>query len=378
MESTTVEAGSQGLDRAGLSEEQRDVVSTLARGSYRADTRCQTLGGYAGTGKTTCIRALKDKLPGFAVCAFTGKAANVLRRKGIYSATTIHSLIYIPVVDVEGKTRFVLRDEAPKNDGDMIDGFIVDEASMVSQRIYDDLMSFGLPCIFVGDHGQLEPVNCNFNLMAEPDYTLEKIHRNSGEIPRFAEWLRLGRKAQDFRPTSNAVVLAQKGEVEDETTVSADQIICAFNKTRVQINKYVRRLIGHKDLIEIGERVMCLRNDHGRGLFNGMQGTVSKVERVEEELQIDFDSYGDTWSAVPIDPDQFGKEKPPGIDDWCDGNPFDYAYCITCHKAQGDEWPTVLVLEQKCKFWDHRRWAYTAASRAQERLFWVIENRGSR
>ena len=111
----------------------------------------------------------------------------MLRRKGIEDATTIHSAIYRPVRGADGRVYFTLRDRMPEE----VDGFIVDEASMVSQSIYQDLVSFGLPCLFVGDHGQLEPVKCDFNLMARPDYTLEEIHRNSGEIARFAEWLRI-------------------------------------------------------------------------------------------------------------------------------------------------------------------------------------------
>ena len=49
---------------------------------------------------------------------------------------------------------------------------------------------------------------------------------------------------------------------------------------------------------------------------------------------------------------------------------FDYGYAITCHKAQGDEWEKVLVLEEKCDLWEHKRWTYTAASRSKESLIW--------
>lgn len=49
---------------------------------------------------------------------------------------------------------------------------------------------------------------------------------------------------------------------------------------------------------------------------------------------------------------------------------FDYGYAITCHKSQGDEWESVLVLEEKSDLWEHKRWAYTAASRAKSKLVW--------
>src|SRR5262249_11808404 len=156
----------------------------------------QTLGGYAGTGKSTLVRVLKDELSSFAVCAYTGKAANVLRKKGL-PAKTIHSLIYRPRVreweDENGKLQIeTLWDRKPARDVEC-DGFIVDEASMVDEGIYNTLRSYKKPIIFVGDHGQLEPVNGNgFNLMGSPDITLRQVHRNAGEIAEFANFIRQG------------------------------------------------------------------------------------------------------------------------------------------------------------------------------------------
>ncbi len=98
---------------------------------------------------------------------------------------------------------------------------------MVARSIYEDITSFGLPRIFVGDHGQLEPVNSDFNLMENPDFTLEKIHRNSGEIPRFAEWLRLGRPAREFKATSDAVCFFGAPRL-------TMQRLCGSNHLRVQ------------------------------------------------------------------------------------------------------------------------------------------------
>jgi exodeoxyribonuclease V len=350
-----------------LSKEQHAAVSSLVSGVHQGKGR-QTLGGYAGTGKTTSIRSLKSCLPGFAVSAFTGKAANMLRRKGLEDASTIHSLIYIPEREVGGGVRFRLRYTQELSE---VEGFIVDEASMVGRTIYRDLMSFGLPAIFVGDHGQLEPIEPGFNLMADPDYKLETIHRNSGEIPRFAEHLRLGRDSRAFRSTSGAVRLIDSEDIDDSIALGADQIIVAFNKTRVAINTYMRGLHVRKEKVEIGERVMCLKNNHDEGLFNGMQGTVTSVTKPDGRLRIDFETYDGIRQKIDIDPDQFGKEKGPGQDGPRDLHPFDYAYAITCHKAQGDEWDSVLVLEQQCKFWEHGRWAYTAASRAQNSLVWA-------
>ena len=85
-----------------------------------------------------------------ALWDISGKAANVLRKKGISNAATIHSLIYKPHLSF-GEVYWDLAESVPCS------GFIVDEASMVSSDIFEDLQSFGIPIIFVGDHGQLEP-----------------------------------------------------------------------------------------------------------------------------------------------------------------------------------------------------------------------------
>jgi hypothetical protein len=72
-------------------------------------------------------------------------------------------------------------------------------------------------------------------------------------------------------------------------------------------------------------------------------------------------------------PEQFHAEKRPEGRDPMGRLPFDFCYAITCHKAQGDEWNTVLVMEERCKGWEHARWAYTAATRAREKLVWIPE-----
>jgi exodeoxyribonuclease-5 len=368
-----------------LTGEQQDVITALLKGLKEKKPQ-QTLGGYAGVGKSTVIQALKELLPTSSVCSFTGKAASVLRRKGM-ECGTIHSLIYQPKEDENGKVQFILRLFLP------CESVIVDEASMVGRSIYNDLLSFGLPIIFVGDHGQLEPVNSDFNLMKDPDLRLETVHRNAGEISRFAEWIRNGHDPVRFPcEETRQVEFVSKAEVKDRKLWSvSDQIICAYNRTRVAANARVRELQGRSTTkLTDGERIMCLRNCRSRGVYNGMQGVVVHHEWLVDRYLVDLDSYGEMLHDIPVHPDQFGQEKPPpfqaprvngeaknpGDEQGEQGRrddriPFDYSYCVTCHKAQGDEFDKVLVLEQVCPRWDHKRWAYTAASRAREKVYWV-------
>lgn len=342
-----------------LSEEQKSIIRQI----LKFEKNVYKLGGYAGTGKSTVIRHLISALPNFAVCAFTGKAASILRKKGV-DAKTIHSLIYKAHQDEKNNVYFTLATSVD------CEGIIVDEASMVSEEIYKDLIYFKKPIIFVGDHGQLEPIGDNsFNLMRDTDFRLEKIHRNSGEIAHFAEFVRNG-----FRPSSwqhrsgksEKIKFLSKNSYQ-EVAQNADQIICAFNKTRCEINASVRSLMGKSTLSpQVGDKIICLRNNKQMGLYNGMQGfiawfhTKNFIQFVSEEFSNDISIDLNSFNTIKYEFD-FSKESP---------NPFDYAYAITAHKAQGDEFNNVLVIEQKCDLWSHPKWAYTAASRAKEKIFW--------
>lgn len=350
-----------------LTDEQRVALDYCTTGNKQV----MRLGGYAGTGKSTVVTEMVQSLRGYAVCAFTGKAANVLRRKGIKDARTIHSLIYRPQKNpITHQTEWVKIEQHELG----VDGFIVDEASMVSAEIYRDLKSFGLPMVFVGDHGQLEPVGSaesGFCLMRDPDVTLEHIHRNAGEIARFAEHLRLGRESAEWVGRGGDQVSVIRGDqLAGENTDSADQIICAFNKTRCMLNDTVRDHLGLPERVPVvSDRVICLQNDSEHGVFNGMQGKLTKIDTVKHYLSFD-DEDGREYTGIKYNPTAFGADKTPkrmfGI------VPFDWSYCVTCHKMQGSEAENVLVFEQRCDLWEHRRWAYTAASRARRKLTWVM------
>lgn len=338
-----------------LSEEQKHVIREIM--SFKKEE--VRLGGYGGTGKSTVIKHLSELLPEFKVCAYTGKAVSVLKKKGI-EAQTIHSLIYKAYTDENNNVRFSL---SPGLD---CEGIIVDEASMVSEAIYRDLKWFGKPMIFVGDHGQLEPIGDSFNLMAEPDYRLETIHRNAGEIAHFAQHIRMGYRPSSWqaRGSGEKIKFINRG-THRPLASKVDQVICAFNKTRVEMNMAAREQLRMDSLKPcVGDRVMCLKNDKQSGLFNGMQGEIAMISNDDYFYFQNEDFTEEVWyDRNTFNQAKYEFEKDGPI-------PFDYAYAITAHRAQGSEYDSVMVLEQRCDLWDHRRWAYTAASRAKELLYW--------
>lgn len=346
----------------------------------------QTLGGYAGTGKTTLVAYLKSVLPNWAVCAYTGKATERLRVKGL-DADTIHGTIYKPWTDpITRETVFKLKKKHELGYA----GFLIDEASMVGPEQMRDLLSFGVPIIAVGDHGQLPPVGDDAGLMLKPDITLTTLHRNAGPISKFAEHVRLGGDPLEWTGERGDEVYFMSGQQLENTpgmVGRADQVICAFNKTRVTLNRAIRLELGRgngvDDLPVVGDKVMCLMNDRERGLFNGQQGIVETHDPLKTKIRFvpnrgyphEVEYVPSVWNNTNNRRSDDRKRKdgkrrkesdpPPPL-------PFDYAYAITCHKAQGDEWDRVIVFPQQCDLWEFSRWAYTAASRAKKKLVWVV------
>ena len=112
---------------------------------YRAgDKQVFRLYGYAGTGKTTLARDFAGEV---AFAAFTGKAAHVMRGKGCVNATTIHGLIYLlEKEDENGNPIFVINLDSFARHTRLI---VIDEASMVNEKIGRDLLRFRVPIIVI-------------------------------------------------------------------------------------------------------------------------------------------------------------------------------------------------------------------------------------
>jgi ATP-dependent exoDNAse (exonuclease V) alpha subunit len=215
--------------------------------------------------------------------------------------------------DAHGRRRVRLVCQPKSHELVACDGFICDEASMVSQQVYDDLLAYGYPVLFVGDHGQLEPVEDRFHLMANPDVTLETVHRHAGEIPRFAEFVRQGNAPVNWqrhaRYTGAAVRFVDFADLHAvEVERAPDQIIVAFNKTRVLFNRDARELYGFPaDHPAAGDRVICLQNDRELGIYNGQQGVIKQL--LGDELL--FAPYHGEEARVRYVPEQFGRPQSP-------------------------------------------------------------------
>lgn len=380
-----------------ISADKKDALKKLLSW-YKSGPKTQfvTLGGYAGTGKTTLIGIFRSLIhaenPQIKVgfVSYTGKATRVLKsklketdsiKKGD-SVSTIHSLIYSPVVN--NKEEIVGWERREEIDKDFL---IIDEASMVDEEIWRDLLSYNKPIFAVGDHGQLPPIGEKFNLMASPSITLTQIHRQVRDNP-IIEVSRLARESGQvpFAEYGKGVVKMDKASWEtqekingllenyDENTI----ILCGYNKTRVAINTQIRQFLGYQMPIpEVGDRVICLRNNQKNGIFNGMLGQICHIEPHDENwyfAKIDMED-GFAFEG-PILKAQFGSPEPMNFTkkrrDTLQGDLFDFGYAMTVHKAQGSQARRVILFEERFPRMDDeqwRRWLYTGVTRAEEELY---------
>lgn len=342
------------------SDDQKAALSTIEAWKKRNQEQTLTVGGYAGTGKTSIVSHLMKKWEGTAVAALCGKAASVLRSKGVESAQTIHSLIY-EVKNDEFRRK-------PYLPG--VQSIIVDEASMVNTDIYSDLLDFGVPVLFVGDHGQLEPIGDNPRLMENPQVRLEKIHRQAANNPilRLATAFREGRDVPYWKDPAGRLEICRRSEFKKFIKTGV-QVICGYNKSRHSTNALYRNNEGYEFSTPCpGERVICLRNNRHFGVFNGQQFTVKAVHSDEGDDLIEMTIVPDDGRPLRVSTlaKQYGQDV---IDvrnsEYC---LFDFGYCVTAHKAQGSEWDDVVALDQISQNWDAARWRYTVATRAKRKL----------
>lgn len=357
------------------------------------DYQYVTLGGYAGTGKTTLISIFrkqlyeKDKKLKVTFASYTGKATRVLTQKlkeldSIYKNDeigTIHSLIYSPQTNSKGEIiGWEIKTELK------CDLIIIDEASMVDEKIWNDLLYFKIPIIAVGDHGQLPPINGNFNLMEKPMIKLEEIHRQAKENPIINLSIEAREKGKiDPGYYAGHVIKVDKSDQDTQPMVqellesySSDMLVlCGYNWTRIELNKQIRAYrYFESPEPKAGDRVICLKNNHQKEIYNGMLGSIFKIESIQDGnyyAEIEMDGEDKMFRGL-ISAEQFGNEKTLISKKGSELNLFDFGYAMTVHKAQGSQAKRVVLFEQRFGNMtddEWRKWLYTAVTRAEQELY---------
>jgi len=358
----------------------------------KSDDQVFHLFGYAGTGKTTLAKKIAEGIKDVKFSAYTGKAASVMKLNGCPEASTIHSLIYHPLEKSKKKLQELraefLHDPSPELERDIeieedniaqpgftlnldselgdADLLILDECSMVNEKIALDLMQFGTKILVMGDPAQLPPVKGEgYFMMNNPEIMLTEIHRQAKDNPiiRLATEVRSHRHPEPGEYGESRVI--DRIFMNAEMVMEHDQMLVGRNVTRCAFNHRVREIKGIEDTLPVeGDKVICLRNDKDAQILNGELSTVEEIISKDPYSQVVMEL--DSGKVVRSHSGIFLGEKIPYHEKF-DALEFDYGYAITTHKSQGSQWPSVLIYDESSAFRNNRwKWLYTAITRAQE------------
>lgn len=391
-----------------LSRQQSAALDAVKTWFERGDSQVFRVFGWAGTGKTTIARQFADAIDGTVLfAAYTGKAAHVLREKGCLNAVTLHGLIYVPssksaerlrklqreylkAADAKKPERvlqtlreeiaaeqerlkspsFALNDKSPLSSAQLL---IIDEVSMVNQDMAEDLLSFGVKVLCLGDPAQLPPVKGGgYFTDVKPDVLLTEVHRQASDSPVLA----LATEVREGRGYANspAGMVVPKGTLDIAALAEFDQVLVGTNRSRRVINTRMREHLGFDDpLPMVGDRLICTRNDSETGLLNGSQWFVESVAPSDDGYGRIFlrlrSVDGDEMVSCDAHAQPFLGEEIPYFA-MREAQCFEYAYGMTVHKSQGSQWDSVVLIDESRKFpaASRRAWLYTGITRAAKDL----------
>jgi exodeoxyribonuclease V alpha subunit len=361
-----------------LSEEQRAAIEMALTHPL------SILTGGPGTGKTTCLKslitALENQNRKYALASPTGRAAKRLSEATGRPARTIHRLLEFS--PMEG---FKHNEENPLD----LDFLVVDEASMLDLLLTNHLLKAvqpGTHVLFVGDVDQLPSVGAGdvlrdlirsevaavtrlsviFRQAAHSKIITNAHLINQGKFPEFsqgegdfflfpaedaaaaADWIlqivteRIPHKF-GFDPVHDIQVLAPIYRGPAGVTALNDRLQEKLNPPAN--SKPERRLFG--TTFRLGDKVMQTQNNYEKDVYNGDIGFIQAIDPIEQMLSVDFDGR----------PVRF---------EWSEADQLVLAYVVSVHKAQGSEFPVVVmpVVTQHYTMLQ-RNLLYTAITRAR-------------
>jgi exodeoxyribonuclease V alpha subunit len=341
--------------RVELAPEQRSAVEAAARQQVLVVT------GGPGVGKTTIVRAILAVLAGSKVdvrlAAPTGRAAKRMSEATGGEATTLHRLL-----EFDPKKYAFKRDRSRPIEGGAV---IVDEASMLDLPMADALtqaIAPGTRLILVGDVDQLPSVGPGAILRdvlasgAVPSVRLRQIFRqaaqslivtnahriNDGEPPVSAPagssadfFIVERRDPEHARDTLIELVTQRIPNRFGLDPVRDVQVLTPMNRGpagAIALNEALQAAINPRGdafvrgarTYRVGDKVMQLRNDYDKNVFNGDVGFITSIDPEESAMSVRFDEREVAFEAADLDD-------------------LVLAYACTVHKSQGSEYPAVVI-----------------------------------
>ncbi len=373
-----------------LTGNQKDAILLALR------EKISILTGGPGTGKSTItgglVQILRANGKSILLAAPTGRAARRLSQTTGMEAKTIHRLLEFSP-SYEGGFG---RNEHNPLDADMI---IIDESSMIDLLLFQHLISAlqpGSHLLLVGDVDQLPSVGAGNVLrdliesgiipvtrlteifrQAEASHIITNAHRiNQGQMPEFS------RDIDDFflfvendsQKAADWVIELVKNRIPARfgyDPINDIQVLTPIHRGPAGVAELNQRLQSALNppaavkaefqqgsrYLRLGDRVMQIRNNYDRMVFNGDLGIIRAVDPEDQTTAIDFDGRLITY-------------------DFSDLNEITHAYAISIHKSQGCEFPVVVVpIITSHYIMLQRNLLYTAVTRAKNLVVLVGSQR---
>jgi len=271
---------------------------------------------------------------------------------------------------------------------------VVDEASMVNDELANDLRSFGVPILAIGDPGQLPPVSGGQGFTSgRPDSFLSEIHRQAADNPIIwlSKEIREGRRP-DYGSHGDGILRILTRKQDDVTTdVGRDlQVICGTHATRWRLTEKIRKAAGYTSTgPQKDEPLIVCRNSQTiptlvNGSFVYCDEDAGELQPGSDAVEIKFtDEYGETRKMRVLqalfEEHILRKQGAATITDrqlWMARKSYhqlDFGWVLTCHKSQGSQWDEVVVHDESSRFReDADKWLYTAVTRAAQRLTVIV------
>jgi exodeoxyribonuclease V alpha subunit len=371
---------------AKLAKKNNVALTAQQQGAVKAalTSKVSVLTGGPGTGKTTTlqmvINALDAEKRRFRLASPTGRAAKRLGEATGWPASTIHRMLgWMPGGGFE-------HDEDSPLDVDMV---IVDETSMLDLILFNSLLKAIRPeshLLLVGDVDQLPSVGAGNVLrdvidsgvahvtrlktifrQSEDSVIVENAHRvNQGEMPYLQNTSRdfffFGE--EDPERAADLVVDIVQNRIPNKfgyDPLDQVQVIAPMYRGPIGVNALNERLqkalngssrqaekkLGGR-LFRAGDKVMQVRNNYDKDVFNGDIGRINAIDFEASKLEVIIDGRYIDY-------------------EWSETDDLTHAYCISTHRSQGGEYPVVVLpLMTQHYMMLQRNLVYTAITRARE------------
>ena len=348
-----------------LTDKQSEAVTTCLGNAVSCIT------GGAGTGKTTVLRTVLKTYHqmGYVIhaVALSGRAAKRLHESiGFFTSTIAKLLRNAPIEPSSEKSKHIL---------------VIDEASMIDLPTMYRLVNHVAPSvhiIFTGDPDQLPPIGCGKVLadiiqsgtVANTKLDIVKRQEGSSGIPEYSNLVNQGKTPKNLSTgaiffhevNKNGIVqeccnLYQKSPENSRIMAPTKQLVSEINKLTQATLNHTGSLLKFEmhgeyfyQNLRVNDAILFTRNNYDKGVQNGSLGILTSVEPTS-------DKYGE----VTLDTGEVVEIDQPILD--C----MELGYAITLHKAQGSQFPRIIIAFQKGRIVD-RSWLYTAITRAENEV----------